>query len=238
MRHAGSRQVSGQTTTSIEWSATKRRRSSASVFLSFAIWYTPFGASEAVAPGGGSVAAAIGALGAALGAMVANLSSHKRGWDDRWEEFSDWAEKGKAAHEELLGLIDADTDAFNAILAAFGLPNGTESEQADRKAAIQEATLQAIVVPFRTMEVALESMEVIKAMAENGNPNSVSDAGVGALCARTAVIGAHLNVQINSSDLEDKTKVEDFLKRGKEIETRVNDLEREILETVRNTIEK
>ncbi len=191
-------------------------------------------ASESVAPGGGSVAATLGALGAALATMVANLSSHKKGWDERWEEFSDWAEKGKASHRKLLELIDADTAAFNAILAAFGLPNGSDTEKTTRKAAIQAATLQAIEVPFRIMEVSLESMTVIKAMAETGNPNSASDAGVGALCARSAVMGAYLNVKINSSDLDDKAKVDDFLKRGGEIEAKAKALEAEVLEIVEN----
>ena len=189
-------------------------------------------ASESPAPGGGSISAAVGAMGAALGTMVANISSHKRGWDDRWEEFSDWAEKGKAYHDELLRLIDEDTNAFNKIMAAFGLPKGTDAEKAERDRAIQDATKQAILIPFRVMEKAYESMEVIKAMAAIGNPNSVSDAGVGALCARTAVMGAYLNVKINSGDVKDKKWVEDILAGGKDIQKKVIALEREILETV------
>ena len=194
-------------------------------------------ASESPAPGGGSVAAALGALGAALGTMVANLSSHKRGWDERWEEFSDWAERGKACHDELLALVDRDTDAFNAILAAFGLPQGTEEEQAERHAAIQAATLGAIEAPFRVMEVALASMDVIEAMAEHGNPNSVSDAGVGALCARSAVMGAFLNVRINSGDLEDKDAVADFLSRGAALQEQAIERERKILAIVAGKLE-
>ncbi|MCZ6599106.1 MAG: glutamate formimidoyltransferase [Planctomycetota bacterium] len=189
-------------------------------------------ASESPAPGGGSVAAALGALGAALGTMVANLSSHKRGWDERWKEFSDWAERGKACHVELALLIDADTDAFNLLMAACGLPKGTEAEQQASRAAVEAATRHAIEIPFRTMEVALESMDVLLAMAKIGNPASVSDAGVGALCARSAVMGAFLNVRINTGSLEDKAAVEDFLARGAEIQDRANALEAEILEAV------
>lgn len=161
-------------------------------------------ASESAAPGGGSVSAAVGALGAALGTMVANLSSHKRGWDDRWEEFSDWAEQGKAHWVELIELVDRDTEAFNALMACFGMPKNTPEEKQARSAAIQEATKGAIEVPLRVMQVALSSMEIIGKMAEIGNPNSVSDAGVGALCARAAVMGARLNVKINASSLKDE----------------------------------
>lgn len=189
-------------------------------------------ASESPAPGGGSISAAMGAMGAALATMVANLSSHKRGWDDRWEEFSDWAEKGKRCHDELLRLIDEDTDAFNQIMAAFGLPAGTEAEKAQKNEAVQEATKHAIEIPFRVMEVAYESMEVIKAMAEIGNPNSVSDAGVGALCARSAVMGAFLNVKINASGVEDKTWINDLLTRGEEIQSKAIAQEQAILEIV------
>lgn len=191
-------------------------------------------ASESPAPGGGSVAAAAGAMGASLATMVANLSSHKRGWDERWEEFSEWAEKGKAIQEELLRLIDDDTDAFNQIMAAFGLPKGNDEEQQARHAAIQAATLHAIEIPFRVMSVALASFEVIQAMVEHGNPNSVTDAGVGALCARTAVMGAYLNVKINTGDLEDKSAVDDFLTRGAAMVERANAHEQEILELVQS----
>lgn len=193
-------------------------------------------ASESPAPGGGSVAAAVGALGAALGTMVANLSSHKRGWDERWEEFSNWAEQGKACHDELLRLVDADTEAFNRIMEAFGLPKKSEAEKAARQRAVQEATRGAIEVPFRVMQVALDSMQVIKAMAESGLAASVSDAGVGALCARTAVMGAFLNVRINARDLEDKAAVEDYLARGRRIEDEAKALEGQILEIVNTKI--
>jgi len=189
-------------------------------------------ASESAAPGGGSVAAAVGAMGAALGTMVANLSSHKRGWDDRWEEFSDWAERGKTFHSELLHLIDEDTEAFNKVMEASGLPRGTTAEQEHRKKAIQEATRGAIRVPFEVLQKAYASMDVMKAMAETGNPASVSDAGVGALCARLAVRGALLNVKINASDLDDKEFINEILERGRQIEQQADVLEREILEIV------
>ncbi len=189
-------------------------------------------ASESPAPGGGSVSAAVGAFGVALGSMVANLSAHKRGWDDRWEEFSDWAERGKSCQSELLRLVDDDTAAFNAVMAALRLPKGSDTEQTERTKAIQATTRVAIEIPLRVMEVALESMAVMKVMAEIGNPNSVSDAGVGALCARAAVRGAYLNVQINVGDLEDKAFVEDVLSRGQKLVEQAEELEREILAIV------
>jgi glutamate formiminotransferase/formiminotetrahydrofolate cyclodeaminase len=189
-------------------------------------------ASESPAPGGGSVSAAVGAMGAALATMVANLSAHKRGWDDRWEEFSDWAEKGKAYHDELLRLIDEDTDAFNRVFAAFALPQTTDAERTERNRVIQEATKRAIEVPFRVMQTALESMEVMRAMAEIGNPASVSDAGVAALCARAAVAGAFLNVKINAANVEDKAWIDDVLARGREIQNRATADETDILRIV------
>jgi len=189
-------------------------------------------ASESVAPGGGSVAAILGALGAALGTMVANVSAHKRGWEDRWEEFSDWADKGKACHQQLLGLIDEDTDAFNQIMAAFGLPKDTDAEQAAREAAIQAATRQAIEVPLRVMEASLASMDVIGAMAEIGIPASVSDAGVGALCARSAAMGAYLNVKTNAKTLTDTQAAADYVSRGLQLQDQVVAREAEILATV------
>ncbi len=189
-------------------------------------------ASESVAPGGGSVSATLGALGAALGTMVANLSSHKRGWDDRWEEFSDWADRGKACHDELLLLIDRDTDAFNDIMAAHGMPKGDDEERAARDEAIQEATRRAIEVPLRVMEVSVEAMDVIRAMAEIGNPASVSDAGVGALCARSAVLGAYLNVQINVPGLTDESVAAGYLERGRTLRDEAIAREVEILDLV------
>ena len=189
-------------------------------------------ASESPAPGGGSIAAAVGAFGAALGTMVANLSSHKRGWDDRWEEFSEWAERGKRAWVQLAGLVDEDTNAFNAIMAAFGLPQASEAEKAARKAAIQAATCGAIETPLRVMEVALESMGVLRQMAATGLPASISDAGVGALCARCAVRGAFLNVRTNARTLSDRAVAEDYVARGRALAEQAESLEREILELV------
>jgi glutamate formiminotransferase/formiminotetrahydrofolate cyclodeaminase len=197
--------------------------------LSDFMWET---ASESKAPGGGSISAYVGALGAALGTMVANLSSHRRGWDDRWEEFSEWAVKGKAYHDELLRLVDEDTNAFNMIMAAFSLPGGTDEEKAAKNKAIQDATIGAIEVPFRTMEVACASMEVAEAMAGSGLEASVSDAGVAALCARSAVMGAFLNVRINTADLEDQATKDDFLRRGAELQQKAIDQEAQILRLV------
>lgn len=193
-------------------------------------------ASESVAPGGGSVAATAGAFAAALATMVANLSSHKRGWDARWEEFSEWAEKGKACVDELLYLVDSDTDSFNAIITAFGLPRGTDEEVAARDAAIQAATRHAIDVPFRVMEVALAAMGVLEVMARIGNPASVSDVGVGALCGRAAVIGAYLNVTINAKELTDTSAAADYIARGLVLQQQAIDLEARILAQVTSKI--
>ncbi|HXD79226.1 MAG TPA: glutamate formimidoyltransferase [Puia sp.] len=186
-------------------------------------------ASESPAPGGGSIAAYVGALGAALGSMVANLSAHKKGWDTRWKAFSDWADKGQRYKDELLRLVDADTRAFNGIMAAFGMSKGTDAEKAARLLAIQRATKVAIEVPLRVMDVALASFEGIRAMALEGNPNSVSDAGVGALCARAAVLGAFLNVRINANGYEDKEYVEAILERGRATVHKAIEMEKEIL---------
>jgi glutamate formiminotransferase/formiminotetrahydrofolate cyclodeaminase len=193
-------------------------------------------ASESPAPGGGSIAAYAGVMGASLATMVANLSSHKRGWDDRWEEFSDWAEKGQAVKDELLHLVDEDTASFNMIMDAFGMPKGTDEEKSARLQGIQDATKYAIQIPFRVMEVAHGSFEVIRAMADVGNPNSVTDAGVGALCARTAVIGAHLNVKINAGGLKDKDFLNDILGRAQKLEDEAITMEKEILEMVESKI--
>jgi glutamate formiminotransferase / formiminotetrahydrofolate cyclodeaminase len=175
-------------------------------------------------------------LGAALGSMVANLSAHKRGWDDRWEEFSDWAEKGKQAHDRLLKLVDEDTAAFNAIMDAFSLPKNNDQEKKLRSAAIQAATKHAIEVPFEVMQIAFVSLEVIQAMAEIGNPNSLSDAGVGALCARTAVYGAYLNVRINAGGLTDKAFGEEILSKAAQILQETLAKEAEILKLVESKI--
>jgi glutamate formiminotransferase/formiminotetrahydrofolate cyclodeaminase len=193
-------------------------------------------ASEAPAPGGGSVAAYVGALGVSLGTMVANLSSHKRGWDDRWEEFSDVAERGQKFKDELLRLVDEDTNAFNKIMEAFGLPKKTEEEKAARAKAIEEASKYAMEIPFKVMKTAYESVNVMRAMAENGNPNSVSDAGVGALCALTAVEGAYLNVKINAQGIKDKAFTEKLMREGEEIVQKTRECRNAIMEVVEQKI--
>ena len=193
-------------------------------------------ASESPAPGGGSISAYCGAMGVSLGTMVANLSAHKRGWDDRWEEFSKWAEKGMAYQRTLLDLVDEDTNSFNKIMDAYRLPKDTEEDKIFRSKAIQEATKYAILTPFKVMETAYYSMEVMKAMADFGNPNSVTDAGVGALCARTAVIGAFLNVKINCVDCEDNKFVEDILKKGQQLVDDSCKLEEEIMKITNSKI--
>lgn len=195
-------------------------------------------ASESPAPGGGSISAYMGALGAALGTMVANLSSHKPGWDDRWEEFSVIAEKGQALKEELLHLVDEDTNAFNRIMAAFGLPKKSEEEKAARHAAIQEATKYAIEVPYKTVCASFQVFDICKAMIEKGNPNSVTDAGVGVLCAKAAVTGAFLNVKINASSLDDKNYADNIVKQAAGFVTKANELEKALLEQVNAIIEK
>lgn len=189
-------------------------------------------ASESPAPGGGSVSALLGALGAALATMVANLSSHKRGWDERWEEFSKWAERGKVLHDRLLALVDEDTAAFNALMAAFGLPKGSDAEKAGRAAAIESATMRAIEAPLAVMEAALESFEVIDAMARDGMEASASDVGVAALCARSAVIGAHLNVKINAKGLKDRSKADAYLAKAGGIEKDAVSHEAEVLKAL------
>jgi glutamate formiminotransferase / formiminotetrahydrofolate cyclodeaminase len=193
-------------------------------------------ASESPAPGGGSISAYLGVLGASLAAMVANLSSHKAGWDERWEEFSIHAVKAQKIKDDLLVLVDEDTNSFNKIIDAFGLPKTTDDEKFARINAIQSATKYATEVPFKTMQYTFDSFEIIKVMAENGNPNSVTDAGVGALCARSAIIGAFLNVKINASGLKDKVYAEDILKQAQEIVSRAVKFENEILEIVNSKI--
>lgn len=193
-------------------------------------------ASESPAPGGGSISAYVGSLGISLATMVANLSSHKKGWDERWEEFSVWAEKGQKIKDELIKLVDLDTAAFNKIMSAFSLPKGTDEEKNTRKQAIQNATKYAIEVPFKVMQLSFESLHIIKAMAETGNPNSVSDAGVGALCARSAVMGAFMNVRINASGYDDKAYVNEIIAKGKDLENKTISLESEILKIVNDKI--
>lgn len=193
-------------------------------------------ASEAPAPGGGSVSAYLGALGVSLATMVANLSSHKKGWDERWREFGDQAEVGQQIKDKLLKLVDADTESFNAIMSAFSLPKSTTEEKLARGKAIQEATRKAIEIPLQVMQLALESMDLIKSMAESGNPNSVSDAGVGALCARSAVMGAFLNVKINCTGYEDVNFVRQILETGQRMEQTAIVKEQEILQLVNENI--
>ena len=187
---------------------------------------------ESPAPGGGTISAYMGALGAALGTMVANLSSHKRGWDDRWAEFSAWADKGQQLMTELLHLVDEDTEAFNQIMSAFSLPKGTNEEKAARSAAIQEATLYATQVPLKTMKASFRAFDICKAMAEEGNPASVSDAGVGALAARAAVLGACLNVKINASSLKDREQADALVAEANELARQACACEQTILEIV------
>jgi len=189
-------------------------------------------AKDSPAPGGGSISAYVGALGASLGTMVANLSAGKRGWDERLEEFSAWAEKGQSIKDNLLKLVDEDTAAFNQIMAAFRLPKDTADEKAARKTAIQAATKYATETPLRTMQAALAVFELAEEMVETGNPNSVSDAGVGALCARAAVHGAWMNVKINAGSLADKELAAGFIKKAEEIAEQADNWEQKIVKMV------
>ena len=193
-------------------------------------------ASESPAPGGGSISAYMGALGAALGTMVANLSSHKAGWDARWKEFSDWADKGQAVMSKLIALVDEDTAAFDKIMAAIGMPKGSDEEKAARAAALESATLYATEVPLKTMKAAYEVFDIVRAMAAEGNPNSVSDAGVGALAARSAVLGAQLNVRINAAGLADREAAERLCAEAAEIAAAAIAAEAEVLEIVNSKI--
>ncbi len=191
---------------------------------------------ESPAPGGGTIAAYMGALGAALGTMVANLSGHKRGWDDRWEEFARHADNGQALMSQLIALVDEDTQAFNRIMEAFGMPKQTEADKAARSAAIQAATLYAAEVPLRTMQAASQVFALCRAMAETGNPNSVSDAGVGALAARAAVLGAGLNVKINAASLKDRDKAAQLIGEAEQLMRRADEEERQIMAIVEKVI--
>lgn len=195
-------------------------------------------ASESPAPGGGSISAYMGALAAALGTMVANLSAHKAGWDDRWEEFSDVAEKGRTLQDILIHLVDEDTEAFNRIMAVFAMPKKTEEEKAARKEALEAATLYATEVPLRTMKTACETFDILEAMASKGNPASVSDAGVGALAARAAVQGAYLNVKINAAGLKDRAVADKLLAEAHDISLKADKRESEILAIVNDIIAK
>ncbi len=194
--------------------------------------------SESPAPGGGSISAYMGALGAALGTMVANLSAHKAGWDDRWEEFSDAAEKGRHIQDRLIALVDEDTEAFNRIMDVFSMPKGTPEEKAARSAALQEATLYATEVPLRTMKTSFEAFELLEEMARKGNPASVSDVGVGALAARSAVFGAWLKVKINAAGLKDREKADAILAEAEKIAEEAARRESDILKVVNETIAK
>jgi len=189
-------------------------------------------ASDSPAPGGGSVSAYIGSLGVALGTMVANLSGHKRGWDDKWKMFSDYAEKGKAIQNSLLLLVDEDTMAFNRIMEAFSLPKKSDTEKKLRDDAIEDATRNAILIPLKVMETAYQGFELIYEMVEKGNPNSISDAGVGALAIRTCIKGAFLNVRINAAGLKDKDFVTSVIARGADLESRTEAAEKAILERI------
>jgi len=194
-------------------------------------------ASESPAPGGGSISAYMGALGAALGAMVANLSAHKAGWDERWEEFSDWADRGQALLSELLHLVDEDTAAFNRIMDVFAMPKSTDEEKAARSEALQAATLYATQVPLRTMKAAVQVFDLVQAMAAEGNPNSVSDAGVGALAARSAVLGACLNVKINAAGLKDRAAADALVAEAEALAAEADRREREVLAVVESKIQ-
>ncbi len=193
-------------------------------------------ASESPAPGGGSISAYMGALGAALGTMVANLSSHKAGWDERWHEFSDWAEKGQALLAELLHLVDEDTEAFNRIMDVFAMPKSTDEEKVARSVALERATLYATEVPLRTMKAAVKVFDLVRAMAEEGNPNSVSDAGVGALAARSAILGARLNVRINAAGLKDRAVAEQLIAEADAVAAVAEVAEKEVLAIVEQKI--
>ena len=191
---------------------------------------------ESPAPGGGTISAYMGALGAALGTMVANLSSHKAGWDERWQDFSEWADKGQTLMSELLHLVDEDTASFNRIMAAFQLPQKTDADKAARSAAIQSATLYATQVPLRTMQTSFKAFEICKAMANEGNPNSVSDAGVGVLATRAAVLGAGLNVKINAASLEDRETAEKLIAEANDLIAKAKEAENEIIAIVESKL--
>lgn len=195
-------------------------------------------ASESPAPGGGSISAYMGALAAALGTMVANLSAHKAGWDDRWEEFSDRAQQGRHILDRLVALVDEDTEAFNRIMAVFAMPKNTPEEKAARSAALEAATLYATEVPLRTMKAAYETFDLLEAMAVSGNPASVSDAGVGALAARSAVLGAQLNVRINAAGLKDREAADAILTEAAQIADTAVRRETEILAIVNKVIDR
>ena len=193
-------------------------------------------AGESMAPGGGSIAAYVGTLGVSLGTMVANLSAHKAGWDEKWEFYSKWAEKGQAYKNRLLYLVDEDTNAFNKIIDGFRMPKNSEEEKEARKIAIQEATKYATEIPFQVMETAYHSMEVMQAMVKDGLPSSLSDAGVGILCARTAVLGAYFNVRINAKDIKDREFADTILKKAAAVYEATQKIENEIIAYINSKI--
>ena len=193
-------------------------------------------AGESMAPGGGSIAAYVGTLGVALGTMVANLSAHKRGWDDRWKEFSDWAVKGQAYKNTLLALVDEDTNAFNKIIDAFRLPKTTDAEKKIRAEAVEAATKYATEIPFKVMETAFNSMEVMQAMLKDGLQNSLSDASVGVLCAKTAVTGAYFNVKINAKDIKDRAFAKAILTEAEAIYTKAVAIEKKTIELINSKL--
>jgi glutamate formiminotransferase len=193
-------------------------------------------AGESMAPGGGSISAYVGTLGVSLGTMVSNLSAHKAGWDERWEEFSGWAEKGQAYKNKLLSLVDEDTNAFNKIIDGFRMPKDSDAEKEERAKTIETATIYATEVPLQVMETAFASMKVMDAMTKIGLENSLSDAGVGALCARTAVYGAYFNVRINAKDIKDRSRAEDLLNKAKTIFDNTVALEAAIIEYINGRI--
>jgi len=193
-------------------------------------------ASESPAPGGGSVSAAMGSLGVALGTMVANLSAHKRGWEDRWEEFSDWADRGKILQEELMRLVDRDAVAFKCLIEAYRLPDNTGEEKAEREKAIRDATMNAIMIPFEVMKTAAGGMELVEAMVRIGNPNSVADAGVGMLAIRACVRSALLNIRFNSRGLEYRGYSEKIIEDARKIETGVEAKEKQILSEIEENL--
>lgn len=211
----------------------KKKKRLVDMSLDSFVWET---SSESPAPGGGSVSAAMGALGAALGTMVANLSCHKRGWDDRWEEFAGWAEKGAQLQKRLLELVDEDTEAFNALMKAFEMPKGTDEEKAARVAAVEEATKNASQVPLTVMREAFGVFPLLEEMVRNGNPNSVTDAAVGVLAARACIRGACLNVRINVKGLKDRAFAEKLITEGAEIDRRAGEYEKRIIETVNKSV--
>jgi glutamate formiminotransferase/formiminotetrahydrofolate cyclodeaminase len=193
-------------------------------------------ASESMAPGGGSISAYVGALGVSLGTMVANLSAHKAGWDEKWEFYSEWAEKGQQYKNELLFLVDEDTNAFNKIIDGFRMAKSTSEEKEARKNAIEEATKYATEIPYKVMETSYNSMEVMMAMAKEGLQNSLSDAGVGLLCARTAVIGAYFNVRINAKDIKDRNFADEITSKSETIYRNALALEQEMIQLIDSKI--